>query len=218
MTFRSSALHGASRAALVLVLCTPPAAPGADLPAAVARIVQGHALPATSYGLIVQEVGSDTALVSANTDAAFNPASVMKLLTTFVALQTLGPTYTWQTEVYLDGTLSAGTLTGDLILKGYGDPSMVTEEFWRLLKTLRRRGLQSITGDLLIDNSYFALEPHDPAKFDGQSDRAYNVGPMRCSSITRPCSSTSIRPPTASTCSCRPIRSLPTSASTISSA
>jgi D-alanyl-D-alanine carboxypeptidase/D-alanyl-D-alanine-endopeptidase (penicillin-binding protein 4) len=152
-------------------------AAGADLPHGVARVIQGHALPATSYGLLVQEVGADTALISANAGASLNPASVMKLVTTFVALETLGPTYTWQTEVYLDGTLSGGTLSGDLVLKGYGDPSMVTEEFWRLLKALRRRGLQTITGDLLIDNSHFMLEPHDPAKFDGQGDRAYNVGP-----------------------------------------
>ena len=51
-----------------------------------------------------------------------NPASVMKLVTTFAALELLGRDFRWRTGAYLGGTLADGALDGDLILKGGGDP------------------------------------------------------------------------------------------------
>lgn len=66
-------------------------------------------------------------------------------------------------------------LSGDLILKGYGDPFLVYENFWKLVKTLRDKGLKHIEGDIIIDNSYFQLAPHDPAAFDGKAFRIYNA-------------------------------------------
>jgi D-alanyl-D-alanine carboxypeptidase/D-alanyl-D-alanine-endopeptidase (penicillin-binding protein 4) len=99
------------------------------------------------------------------------------LVTTWLALEELGPTYTWPTEAYLQGTLDRGTLQGDLILKGYGDPYFLTEQLWQFQQQLRLRGLRTIDGDLIIDNSYFADEHGDPADFDGQASRVYNVLP-----------------------------------------
>ncbi len=161
--------------ALVAVLYAT--AHATDLPPPVERVVTGHKLPGASYSLVVHEIGADEALISINADTPRNPASTIKLITTLVALEELGPAYTWQTDVYTLGKLSAGTLDGDLLFKGYGDPYMVTEEFWNLLRTLRRRGLQRITGDLLIDSSHFASEPVNSKSFDGQPYRVYNVEP-----------------------------------------
>jgi D-alanyl-D-alanine carboxypeptidase/D-alanyl-D-alanine-endopeptidase (penicillin-binding protein 4) len=101
----------------------------------------------------------------------------MKLVTTLAGLEVLGPTYLWHTDVYLLGTITEGVLHGDLLLKGRGDPYLVIEDFWQLLRALRRQGLRRIEGELLIDNTYFAQTNHDPAAFDGQASRAYNVGP-----------------------------------------
>jgi D-alanyl-D-alanine carboxypeptidase/D-alanyl-D-alanine-endopeptidase (penicillin-binding protein 4) len=98
-------------------------------------------------------------------------------LTTFAALETLGPTYQWRTEVYADGKIEGGTLTGDLLLKGFGDPYLVTERLWLLQRELRSRGLKVIDGNLVIDNSWFAREELDPGAFDGQPYRAYNALP-----------------------------------------
>jgi len=106
-----------------------------------------------------------------------NPASVIKLVTTFAALEALGPTFQWRTEVYVDGRIEGGTLTGDLLLKGYGDPYLVTERLWLLQRELRNRGLRVIDGDLVVDNSWFAREELDPGAFDGQEYRAYNALP-----------------------------------------
>lgn len=106
-----------------------------------------------------------------------NPASVMKLVTTWSALEVLGPAYTWPTEVYFGGDFDGETLYGDLGIKGYGDPFLVIEEYWKLLRSLRRIGLRRIEGDLLLDDSYFDIPPEDPGAFDGQPYRTYNVVP-----------------------------------------
>ena len=68
-------------------------------------------------------------------------------------------------------------LDGDLVLKGYGDPKLTLEHFWLLLRALRARGLREIRGDLVLDRSYFEPGEHDPAQFDAEPLRAYNVGP-----------------------------------------
>jgi len=106
-----------------------------------------------------------------------NPASAIKLLTTFVALEELGPTYQWRTEVYADGPIKDGVLDGDLLIKGYGDPLLMIERLWLLQRKLRSNGVRQINGDLVIDNSWFAREELDPGAFDGQEYRVYNVLP-----------------------------------------
>ena len=148
-----------------------------SLPESVARILAAHGMPADSLSIFVQQVGQDTPLLVLNSDVPRNPASTIKLLTTYLALEDLGPNYRWKTEAYLGGALSAGTLNGDLYLKGYGDPYMVVERFWLFLRQMRQRGLENIGGDLAIDNSYFDLPEMDPGAFDGQAFRTYNVIP-----------------------------------------
>ena len=66
---------------------------------------------------------------------------------------------------------------GDLLIKGHGDPFLVTERMWQMLRQLRMAGIQSISGDLLIDDSYFAVNNYDPAAFDREPLRAYHVAP-----------------------------------------
>ena len=104
-----------------------------------------------------------------------NPASVMKLVTTFAALELLGPAYRWKTEVYADGTRHDDVLEGNLILRGYGDPKLNYESFWMLLRSLRGRGLREIRGDVLLDRSYFAAAAN--GRIDDETFRAYNVPP-----------------------------------------
>ena len=88
-----------------------------------------------------------------------NPASVMKLVTTFAALELLGPDYRWKTEAYLGGPLVDGELHGDLILKGYGDPKITVEQWQSFIAQLRANGLAAVDGDLALDRSRFALPP-----------------------------------------------------------
>lgn len=163
-------------AALLALSCCA-TAQAAPLPSSVVQELKKVRIPQSSIALEVRELGRRTPLVRLNAQRPMNPASVMKLLTTYAALDLLGPAYTWKTEAWIDGELKDGVLNGNLILKGYGDPKLTIEQFWLWLSELRARGLRDIRGDLLFDRSYFDLLDHDPAQFDDDPVRAYNVGP-----------------------------------------
>ena len=145
------------------------------LPAPVARALKAAAIPESAVSVVVQEAGVNVPRVSFNADRPMNPASLMKLLTTYAALEILGPAYTWKTGAWIDGKLEDGKLEGDLYLKGGGDPKLTFERFWLLLRSLRARGLREIHGDLVLDRSLFAAD--DSANFDDQPLRPYNVHP-----------------------------------------
>ncbi len=147
------------------------------IPEPLQRILDGHEIPAEDLSLFVQAVDADVPLVSHLAQTPRNPASTIKLLTTWVALDELGPTYSWPTEVYFLGGWDGQRLAGDLGIKGYGDPFLVTGEFWKMLRALRRIGLEEIDGDLVIDASFFDGNDGDPGAFDGQPYRSYNVLP-----------------------------------------
>lgn len=164
-------------ATLFLTLIISLDAGATSLPVSVTQELEKAGIPTSAISIVVREVGHQYSLINLNAQRPMNPASNMKLLTTYAGLDLLGPAYTWKTEAYLDGDLTDGTLYGDLILKGYGDPKFTIEQFWLWLSELRARGLRDIRGDLVLDRSYFDLQAHDPAEFDNDPLRAYNVGP-----------------------------------------
>ncbi len=127
--------------------------------------------------MYVHEVGQPEPLLAVAADVPRNPASTMKLLTTLVALEELGPGWTWKTEAYVSAPVRDGVLDGDLYIKGYGDPYLVIEHFWRFLRALRKGGLTEIRGDLIIDQGFFNPGSEQPAAFDRRPHRAYNVQP-----------------------------------------
>lgn len=148
-----------------------------SLPSTVTEAFGRAQVPLESVAVMVKEVGVRTPILAINTEQAMNPASVMKLVTTYAGLELLGPTYSWKTDVLLAGELRGGALQGDLVLRGSGDPKLTVERLWLLLKQLRERGLRNINGDLVLDKSFFGAVGADPAKFDGEVLRSYNVGP-----------------------------------------
>lgn len=160
-------------ALLALVTCTH----AADLPASVRNALLQAQIPQSAVGIVVREINSSTPLIQVNAKQAMNPASTMKLLTTYAALELLGPAYTWKTEAYIDGKLENGVLNGNLVIKGYGNPKINSEHLWLWLRELRNRGLREIQGDLILDRSAFAAQEVDPAAFDNDPGRAYNVTP-----------------------------------------
>jgi D-alanyl-D-alanine carboxypeptidase/D-alanyl-D-alanine-endopeptidase (penicillin-binding protein 4) len=147
------------------------------LPPAVAQALAAARIPPSAVAVVVQEAGANRNLLSVNASTPMNPASVMKLVTTYAALELLGPAYRWKTEVYASAPPTDGVLNGDLVLKGYGDPKLDLEAFWILLRALRGKGLREIRGDLILDRSFFEAEAGDPARFDGDPFRPYNVLP-----------------------------------------
>jgi D-alanyl-D-alanine carboxypeptidase/D-alanyl-D-alanine-endopeptidase (penicillin-binding protein 4) len=167
-----------TRSALaVLVLVLMATAARAELPRPVARAFLDAGVPLTHVAVLVQRVDVPRPLFWHQPDVPMNPASTMKLVTTFAALELLGRDYRWRTEAYLGGDLVDGTLHGDLVLKGHGDPKITVEHWRQLIADLRAKGLERIEGDLVLDRSHFGLTAHDPAAFDAEPLRPYNVGP-----------------------------------------
>ena len=164
-------------AILLLVFASGAQATDSELPVGVRSALNARNVPHDSLSVYVTDVATGKSVLQWRGDEPRNPASTIKLLTTLVALDVLGPAYRWRTEVYAKGELANGRLDGDLALKGYGDPFLVTERVWQLLRSIRNAGVQEITGELLLDDSWFEVGDYDPAAFDRQPLRAYNVAP-----------------------------------------
>lgn len=147
------------------------------LPRGVDSLLKRFKIDPSSLGVFVQEVGSDTPLLSRNADKAYNPASVMKVVTTAIALDELGPNHLWRTTALVNGSVSGNRLLGDLVLRGDGDPFLTTDRFWRLLREIRHRGVEEITGDVIIDTGRFRVTATDPGAFDRKPYRSYNALP-----------------------------------------
>jgi D-alanyl-D-alanine carboxypeptidase/D-alanyl-D-alanine-endopeptidase (penicillin-binding protein 4) len=165
-----------------LILLLSPLAASAQtgtttLPPEVARIVERSGIPPAHIGIFVQPVTASRPGITFNATHPFDPASTMKLVTTYAALSLLGPAYTWNTDVYAAGPIRNGVLNGDLYIKGYGDPELTLGDFWLLLRELRARGLKTIHGDLVLDTTYFIVPAGDPGRFDGEPSRPYNTLP-----------------------------------------
>lgn len=147
------------------------------LPIPVQNVLRHRQVPDDTLSVYVEDLESGEVLLRWQDGMPRNPGSTIKLLTTLVALDVLGPTYAWQTDIFALGPVNDGRLEGDLLIRGGGDPFLVTERVWQLLRRIRQAGIRDIGGDLLIDDSYFAVDNHDPAAFDRQPLRAYNVAP-----------------------------------------
>jgi D-alanyl-D-alanine carboxypeptidase/D-alanyl-D-alanine-endopeptidase (penicillin-binding protein 4) len=148
------------------------------LPADVSAALAKAQVPLDAITLLVADVdGKTPPRLSHRANVPMNPASVMKLLTTFAALETLGPTYAWSTPVYVEGAARNGTLYGNLYLKGQGDPKLVMERLWLLLRRVQGLDIQRIAGDIVLDHSAFDVTAPDPGEFDGERLRPYNAAP-----------------------------------------
>jgi len=127
--------------------------------------------------LVVEAEGKALPRLSHRASVPVNPASVMKLVTTYAALDLLGPAYSWRTPVFVDGVVRDGTLFGNLVIKGQGDPKLVAERLWLLLRRVQGLGIQSIAGDIVLDSNAFEPLEADPGGFDGEPLRPYNATP-----------------------------------------
>ena len=148
------------------------------LPAEVDAALARARLPRDALSVLVVDVdGKAAPRASHRAGAAVNPASVAKLVTTYVALEQLGPAFTWSTPVYVDGPVNGGTLAGNVYIQGQGDPKLVLERLWLLLRRLQGLGIQQIQGDIVLDRFAFETVAQDPGAFDGEPLRPYNAAP-----------------------------------------
>ncbi|MES2889163.1 MAG: D-alanyl-D-alanine carboxypeptidase/D-alanyl-D-alanine-endopeptidase [Pseudomonadota bacterium] len=156
-------------------------APGSasSLPVEVEAALKRARVPREAMVAVVEEVDANVPVLSWQPQQSVNPASVMKLFPTYAALDLLGPAWTWSTPVWLQGQLvnpgPQGVLHGDLVIKGNGDPKLVMERVWLLLRRVQQLGVREIRGDIVLDRSGFRVPAQNPADFDGEPLKPYNV-------------------------------------------
>ncbi len=149
----------------------------AYLPPEVERVLAQQHIAGTGLSVLVKEIGRDEPLLSYNSAVPRNPASTMKVLTTWAALEILGPAFVWQTRAYATGPVRDGVVEGSLVLVGGGDPFLTADRWWGFVSGLRQEGVDRVAGDVVIDNSYFAPLGDDRGAFDDRPYRSYNVLP-----------------------------------------
>ncbi len=132
-----------------------------------------------SIGLVIERVSDQRVLYSHQAERSFQTASTMKLLTTAVALERLGPVYRSRTEMRTSGAVVGNVLQGDLVLRGEADADLNVATFRRMLQTLRRQGIAEIAGNLVLDRTFFAPPRLDIGvpPFDESTEFQYNVIP-----------------------------------------
>ncbi len=128
-----------------------------------------------NLGAYVRPANGGQPLLVAYADTPRNPASTMKLVTTYSALGVLGPTYRFPTELYTTGNVVGDTLQGDVVIKGYGNPDFRESDFRELLQALRGRGIRNVAGNFIVDKTYFDVPYQAP--IDENVGAAYNASP-----------------------------------------
>lgn len=138
------------------------------------EIFSAEALTGAEVSFFARSLKTGEVIAELDADRLINPASNAKLITTAAALDVLKPEYRFKTEYYIRGRLKDGTLWGDLIIKGYGDPTVVSERLQRVASELSLYGIERITGSVIVDDSWFddILEAKGWAE-EENPDRAY---------------------------------------------
>lgn len=149
------------------------------LPEPVPGLLRDARLPQDSLGVIVLRASDGGVVFEHGADRPLQPASTLKVLTSIVALERLGPAYRGRTELRSNATRVDETLQGDVVLRGLGDPDFDWRALQNMLQTLRFSGVRVITGDLVLDRSFF--QPSRPElgvpPFDESPEFRYNVIP-----------------------------------------
>jgi len=149
----------------------------AQLPESVSLLLRSANIPEDAMGAIV--LRGNTTVLSHGAERSMQPASTMKLVTTAVGLEQLGPIFRGRTELRTSADVINGVLKGDLILRGGADTDFNADVLAHMLQTLRNQGIVKIKGDLILDRQLF--QPARPdlgaPPFDESAEFRYNVIP-----------------------------------------
>jgi D-alanyl-D-alanine carboxypeptidase/D-alanyl-D-alanine-endopeptidase (penicillin-binding protein 4) len=144
----------AAVAALVVTLVAPATA-AASLQSSLERALHVPHVSLAATGAVVLDLDTGQTVYSRNANLSLLPASNEKLAVTYAALTALGPGFTIETDVLGEGTQTGTTWTGDLVLKGYGDPTLSRTGLMALARQVHAAGIVHVTGRILADESWF---------------------------------------------------------------
>ncbi|MES2126546.1 MAG: D-alanyl-D-alanine carboxypeptidase/D-alanyl-D-alanine-endopeptidase [Pseudomonadota bacterium] len=164
------------RLAFLALLAALPAAQ-AQLPEPVTRLLGAAAIPEEAMSALV--IRGNNTILTHLAERPMQPASTMKLVTTMVGLDVLGPVYKARTELRTNAEVVKGVLKGDLILRGGADADFDTPALERMLQALRNQGINKIAGKLVLDRTLFNPARYDIGvpPFDEAPEAYYNVIP-----------------------------------------
>lgn len=135
----------------------------------VRHITHRPAVKHASFSVCIHNITTDSTIYSRNEDLFLTPGAINKLFTSAAAYSRLGPKFTFETYLYYSGSIDQGTLNGDLIVVGSGDPFFCSDRFahtdstfYRLASNLRRMGIKRINGHVYVDTSLFEDEMMHP--------------------------------------------------------
>lgn len=148
------------------------------LPAGIETAIKRSGLPKKDVSIYIKEAGSSNHVVAAlNADTTRTPASVIKVLSTYAAVLKLGFDYRWPTQFYVTGSLKNGVLHGDLVIKGFGDPTLNADDLDDIVSHIKAKGIRRVTGNIIIDRSFFKVGTKNSSHFDQNPYSPYNAMP-----------------------------------------
>jgi D-alanyl-D-alanine carboxypeptidase/D-alanyl-D-alanine-endopeptidase (penicillin-binding protein 4) len=158
-------------------LPAPPSSMTTPLPLPVMDALRAAAMPEDAVSVLV--LRGDKTVLSHLADRPMQPASTMKLVTTLIGLEQLGPVFRGRTELRTTGELKGDVLHGDLVLRGGADADLSTEALTAMLRSLRYQGIRRIDGRLVVDRQLFNPARADlgAPPFDESPEAYYNVIP-----------------------------------------
>lgn len=155
------------------VLGVPDSGAQTSLDRRIRQIIAESRLADDRTGVSVALVDDGRMIASINSDTPLNPASCAKLITTAAALSQLGRHYRFETVFYTDSPVGQGSIH-NLYVKGNGDPSFVTEELYRTAYELSKLGVKTVSGDIVIDDTFFD-GTYYPRKDTNNDSRAFTA-------------------------------------------
>ena len=148
------------------------------LPQAINTYIAKSGISTKDISIYIKETGKNgRVLVSLNPTKARTPASVIKVLSTYASVLKFGFNYRLQTKFYVKGKIRRGVLYGDLIIKGFGDPTLQDRDLTKIVSYIRAEGIKKIKGNIIIDRSYFNVGSKNNSHFDENTYSAYNAMP-----------------------------------------
>jgi D-alanyl-D-alanine carboxypeptidase/D-alanyl-D-alanine-endopeptidase (penicillin-binding protein 4) len=146
---------GAAAAPVAATAATPHDRATLRLMRALGVALQAPSLAPSAMAAIAVDLRSGKTIYALNAALPLAPASEEKLPLSFAALQTLGTGFTTETDVFGRGSFAAGVWRGDLVLKGYGDPTLSSGDLALLARQIRARGVTEVRGSVVGDESFF---------------------------------------------------------------
>ncbi len=149
----------------------------AKVPQAIADMIYKEGIPSDKLGILITNKTTGETIASLNPQVPRMPASVAKIATTYAALLEFGANFKWPTQFYYTGNVKRGVLKGNLIVKAYGDPTLNVQNVRTFARKIRTYGIRKITGNLILDRTFFKNSPRISSGFDKNYVSEYNAMP-----------------------------------------